>query len=70
LVPWGVRSLYEAPAVEHEACPHTMSGESPYAMKYPAIIRLDCIRVPVAVVGEVLGCQSARDYIGKEVGVH
>ena len=36
----GPRGLYEAPAIEHEACPPTMGGESPRAIKYPAVIGL------------------------------
>ena len=73
LVPWGVRGLYEVAAIEHKACPPTMSGEPPRAIKHPAEMGLGGLRAPVAVVGEVLGCvetnQRVRDYIGKEVDV-
>ena len=34
LVPWGVRGLYEAPAIEHKACPPTMGGEPPSAIQH------------------------------------
>jgi len=54
MVPWGVRGLYEAPAIEHEACPSTMGGESPRTIKHPAVIGLDGLRAPVTVVGEFL----------------
>ena len=40
LVPWGVRGLYEAPAIEHTACPSTMGGEPPRAIQHPAVICL------------------------------
>ena len=66
MVPWGVRGLYEAPAIEHNACPPTMGGEPPRAIKHPAATGLGGLRAPVTVVGEVLGCQRVRDYIGKE----
>jgi len=46
-----------------------MGGKSPSAIKFPAVIGLDCLRAPVAVVGEVLGYQRVRNYIGKEVDV-
>jgi len=46
-----------------------MGGVSPRAIKHPAVIGLGRPRAPVAVVGEVLGCQRVRDYIGKEVDV-
>jgi len=64
LVPWGVRGLYGALAIEQKAYPPTMGGESPCAIKHPAIVCL-------AVIGEVFGCQRVRDYdyIGKEVDV-
>jgi len=64
LVPWGARGLYEAPAIERKACPPTMGGEPPRAIKHPAVIGLDGLRAPVAVVGEVLGCQRARNFSG------
>jgi len=53
LVPWGVRGLYEVPAIEHMACPcpFTMGGEPPRAIEHPAVIGLDGLRVPVTVVG-------------------
>jgi len=54
LVPWGVQGLYEAPAVEYEACPPTLGGEPPYAIKHQAAVGLDCLRAPVTVVGEVI----------------
>ena len=38
LVPWGVRGLYETPAVECKACPPTMGGELPCAIKHPAVL--------------------------------
>ena len=60
MVPWGARGLYEAPEIEHKACPPTMGGEPPRAIKYPAVIGLDGLRAPVTVVGEVLGCQRVR----------
>ena len=66
LVPWGVRGLYEAPAIEQKACPPAMGGEPPRAIKHPAAIDLGSPRAPVTVVGEV-GCQRDRDYTGKEV---
>jgi len=69
LVPWGVRGLYEAPAIKHKARPPTMGGEPPRAIKHPAVIGLDSLRAPVTVVGEVLRCQRVRNYIGKEVDV-
>jgi len=69
LVLWGVRGLYKAPVIEHKTCPSTMGGEPPRAIQNPAVIGLGGLRAPVTVVGEVLGCQRARDYIGKEVGV-
>ena len=69
LVPWGAPGLYEAPAIEHKACPPTMGGEPPHAIKYPAVIGLDGLRAPVTVVGEVLRCQRVRNYIGREVDV-
>jgi len=69
LVPWGVRGLYEVPAIEHMACPPTVGGEPPRAIKHPAVIGLDGIRAPVTVLGEVLGCQRVRDCIGMEVDV-
>jgi len=69
LVPWGVRGLYKAPAIEHKACPSTMGGESPRAIKHPAVIGFGGLRAPVTVLGEVLGCQRVRDCIGKEVEV-
>jgi len=64
LVPWGVRGLYEAPAIEHKACPPTMGGEPPRAMKHPAVIGLDGLIAPVNVVGEVLRCQRVRNCLG------
>jgi len=45
LVPWGDRGLYEAPAIEHKACPPTMGAEPPRALKHPAVIGLDGLRV-------------------------
>ena len=69
MVPWGVRGLNEAPAVKHKTCPSTMSGEPPCTIEHQPVISLDCLRAPVAVIREVLGCQSARDYVGKEVEV-
>ena len=57
LVPWGVRGLYEAPAIGHKACPSAMGGEPPRAIQHPAVICLGSLRAPVTVVGEVLGCQ-------------
>ena len=69
MVPWGVWGLYEAPAVEHKACPPTMAGKPPCAIEHSAVIGLGCLGAPVAVVGEVLSCQRVRDYIGKEVDV-
>ena len=69
LVPWGVRGLYEAPATEHKACPPTMGGEPPRAIKHAAVISLGGLLAPVTVVGEVLGCQRVSGYIGKEVNV-
>jgi len=50
LVPWGARGLYEAPAIEHKACPPKMGGEPPRSIKYPAVIGLDGLRAPVTVV--------------------
>ena len=67
MVPWGVRGLYEAPAFEHWACPPTMGGESPRAIKQPAVIGLNGLPAPVDVVGEVFGCQRTRNCIGKDV---
>ena len=61
--------MYEAPPIEHKAFPPTIGGESPSAIKHPAVIGLGGLRAPVTVVGEVLGCQRVRDYIGKEVVV-
>ena len=69
MVPWGVRGLYEAPAIGHKACPPTMGSEPPRAIQRPAVIGLGGLRAPVTVVGEVLGCQRVRDYIGEEVDV-
>jgi len=69
LVPWGVRGLYGAPAIEHKACPSTIGGEPPRAIQHPAVIGLESLRAPVTAVGEELGCQRVRDCIGKEVGV-
>jgi len=46
-----------------------MGGESPRAIKHPAVIGLDGLRAIVTVVGEVLGYQRFRGYIGKEVDV-
>ena len=54
LVPWSVRGLNEAPAIEHKACPSAMGGEPPRAIQHPAVICLDSLRAPVTVVGEVL----------------
>jgi hypothetical protein len=34
-------------------------GEPVCAIKHPAVMGLDCQRAPVAVVGEMLGCQRA-----------
>ena len=36
--------LYEAPAIEHQACPSTMGGEPPRAIKHPAVIGLGGLR--------------------------
>jgi len=69
LVPWGVRGLYEAPAVKHKTCPPTMSGVPPCTIEHQPVVSLDCLRAPVAVIRKVLGCQSVRDYVGKEVDV-
>ena len=69
MVPWGVRGLYEAPAIEQKACPPTMGGEPPRAIKHPAVIDLDGLRAPFSAVGEVLRCQRVRNSIGKEVDV-
>ena len=69
MVPWGVRGLYEAQAIEHKACPPTMGVEPPSAIKHPVVVGLDGLRAPVAVVGELLDCQRVRNYIGKEVDV-
>jgi len=48
-----------------------MGDEPPRAIKHPAVIGLDGLRAPVTVVvvGEVLGCQRVRNYIGEEVDV-
>ena len=54
LVPWGFRGLYEAPAIEHKACPSTIGGEPSRAIQHPAVIGLGSLRAPVTVVGEVL----------------
>jgi len=40
LVLWGVRGLYEVPAIGHKACPPTMGDEPPRAIKHPAVIGL------------------------------
>jgi len=69
LIPWGVRGLNEAPAIEHKACLSTMGGEPPRAIQHPAVICLDSLRAPVTVVREVLGCQRVRDYVAKTVDV-
>ena len=70
MVLWGVRGLYGTSAVEHKACPPTIVGEPPYAIKHPpAIGPLGCLRTPLNVVREVFGCQRAHDYNGKEVYV-
>ena len=37
--------------------------------KAPGGIGLDGLRAPVTVVGEVLGCQRVRKFIGEEVDV-
>ena len=50
LVQWGVRGLYGAPAIAHEAHPPTAGGEPPRAIKHPAVIGLDGLRAPVTVV--------------------
>jgi len=47
--------------------PPTMGGESPRAIKHPAVIGLGGLRAPVTVVGEVFGCQRTRNCIGKDV---
>ena len=60
LVPWGVRGLYEAPAIDHMACPSTMGGEPPRAIQHPAVVGLDGLRAPVTAVGEVLGLLEYR----------
>jgi len=39
LVPWGARGLYEAPAIEHKACPPTMGGEPPRAIQLKNIFK-------------------------------
>ena len=49
MVPWGVRGLYGAPAIEHKACPPTMGSEPPRAIKHPAVIGLDGLQAPVTV---------------------
>ena len=69
LVPWGARGLYKASAIEHKACPPAMGGESYRTITYPAVVELNGLRAPATVVGEVLRCQHARNYIGKEVDV-
>jgi len=69
LVLWGVRGLYEAPAIGHKACSPMISDEPPRAIKHPAIIGHGGLRAPVTVVGEVLRCQRARNCIGKEIDV-
>jgi len=46
-----------------------MGGEPPRVIQHPAVICLGSLRAPVTVVGEVLGCQRARDYISKTVDV-
>ena len=66
LVPWGVRGargLYEAPAIEHKASPPATGGESPRAIKHPAVIGSGGLRAPVTAVGEVLGCQRATPIV-------
>ena len=68
-IPWGVRGMYEAPAIEHKACPPTMGGEPPRAIKHPAVIGPDSLRAPVTVAREILGCQRVRNYIGRDVDV-
>ena len=68
MVPWGVRGLYEAPAIEHKGCPPTMGGESPRAIKHPAVIGLDSLRAPVSVVEEVLGCQHVGIFLSLSEG--
>jgi len=42
-----------------------MGGESPRAIKHPAVLGLDSLRAPVTVVGEVLGCQRVRDSVAR-----
>jgi len=69
LVPWGVRGLDEAPAVEHKPCPSTMGGKSPCAIKHPAVVGLNRLRPSVAVVREMLRCQCLCYFVGDEVDV-
>ena len=45
--PWAVRGLYEAPTAEQRAYPPTIGGESPRAIKHPAVKGLDCLRAPI-----------------------
>ena len=68
MVRWGVRGLYGAPAIENKACPPTMGGESPRAIKHPAVIGLDGLRAPVSVVEEVLGCQHVGIFLSPPEG--
>jgi len=57
LVPWGVRGLYDAKAIEHKACPPTMGGESPRAIKHPAVIGIGGLRAPEPLLA---CCRSRR----------
>jgi hypothetical protein len=47
LVPWSVRGLHGAPAIEHEACQSAMSGEPPCAIHHLLAIGLSRLRAPV-----------------------
>jgi len=40
-----------------------MGGEPPRVIQHLTVTGLDSLRAPVTVVGEVFGCQRARDCI-------
>ena len=63
-----IRGLDEAAwVIEQTLCPPTMGDKSSYATEHMVVIGLDLLRSPVAAIGEMLGCQSLRCCIGKEV---
>jgi hypothetical protein len=41
---WGVRGMYETPAIEHKACTTTIGDGPPCAAEHPAIVCCLCFR--------------------------